>query len=40
MIYNPMQNIWNNLEKSSKNEHNKKGYISTLACFFTATAKV
>ena len=40
MIYNPMQNIWNKLEKYSKTGQDKKRLISTFACFLTATAKV
>ena len=38
--YNPMQNVWNKLEKSSKTGQDKKSLISTSACFLTATAKV
>ena len=38
--YNPMQNIWNKLEKSSKTGQDKKSLISTFACFLTATAIV
>ena len=38
--YNPMQNIWNKLEKSSKIGQDKKSLISTFGCFLTATAKV
>ena len=37
--YNPMQNILNKLEKSSKTGQDKKNLISTFACFLTATAK-
>ena len=37
---NPMQNIWNKLEKSSRTGQDKKSLISTFACFLTATAKV
>ena len=37
--YNPMQKIWNKLEKSSKSGQDKKSLISTFACFLTATAK-
>ena len=37
---NPMQNIWNKLEKSSKTGQDKKSLISTFACFLTATVKV
>ena len=36
----PMQNIWNKLEKSSKTGQDKKSLISTFACFLTATTKV
>ena len=39
-IYNPGQNIWNRIEKSSKTGQDKKSLISTFACFSTATAKV
>ena len=38
--YNPGQNIWNKIEKSSKTEENEKSFISTFACFLTAIAKV
>ena len=38
--YNPGQNIWNKIEKSTKTGQDKKSLISTLACFLTATAKV
>ena len=38
--YNPMQNTWNKLEKSSKTGQHKKSMISTFVCFLTATAKV
>ena len=38
--YNPGQNIWNKLEKSSKTGQDEKSLISTFACFLTATAKV
>ena len=34
------QTIWNKLEESSKTRQVKKCFISTLACFWTATAKV
>ena len=39
-IYNPGQNIWNRIEKSSKTGQDKKSLISTFACFSTAAAKV
>ena len=39
-VYNPGQNIWNKIEKSSKTGQDKKSLISTFACFLTATAKV
>ena len=38
--YNPMQSIWNRLEKSSKTGQGKKSLISTFACFLAAIAKV
>ena len=38
--YNPGQNIWNKLEKSSKTGQDEKSLISTFVCFLTATAKV
>ena len=38
--YNPGQNIWNKIEKSSKTGQDKKSLISTFAYFSTATAKV
>ena len=34
MFYNPGQNIWNKIEKSSKTGQDKKSLISTFACFF------
>ena len=40
MACNPMQNIWNKLEKFSKTGQDKKSFISTFACFLTATAIV
>ena len=39
-ICNPMQNIWNKIEKSSKTGQDKKSLISTFVCFLTATTKV
>ena len=38
--YNPGQNIWKKIEKSSKTGQDKKSLISAFACFFTAIAKV
>ena len=38
--YDPGQNIWNKIEKSSKTGHDKKSLISTFASFLTAIAKV
>ena len=38
--YNPGQNIWSRIEKSSKTGQDKKSLISTFACFLTATTKV
>ena len=38
--YNPGQNIWNKIEKSSKTRQEKKGLISTFARFCTAITKV
>ena len=38
-IYNPGQNIWKKIEKSSKTGQDKKSLISTFASFLTATAK-
>ena len=32
--YNPGQNIWNKIDKSSKTGHGKKSLISTFAGFF------
>ena len=37
---NPGQNIWNEIEKSSKTGQDKKSLITTFACFLTAIAKV
>ena len=39
-FYNPGQNIWNKIGKSSKTERDKKGVLSTFACFLTTIAKV
>ena len=39
-IYNPGQDIWNKIEKSSKTGQDKKSLISNFACFLTAIAKV
>ena len=38
--YNPGQNIWSKIEKSSKTGQIKKSLISTFACFLTAIVKV
>ena len=38
--WNPGQNIWNKIEKSSKTEQVKKSLISPFACFLTAITKV
>ena len=38
-VYNPSQNIWNRIGKSSKSGRDKKSLISTFACFLTATDK-
>ena len=40
VTYNPGQNIWNKIEKSSKTGQEKKSLISNFACFLTATAQV
>ena len=37
---NPGQSIWNKIEKSSKTGQDKKGLMSTFACFLTAAAKI
>ena len=39
-IDNPGQGTWSRIEKSSKTGQEKKGLISTFACFLTAIAKV
>ena len=39
-IDNPGQGIWSRIEKSSKTGQEKRGLISTFACFLTAIAKV
>ena len=39
-IYNPGQNTWNKIEKSSKTGKERKILISAFACFLTAIAKV
>ena len=36
----PAQNIWNNIEKSSKTGQDKKSLVFFFACFLTAIAKV
>ena len=38
VIYNPGQNIWNKIEKSSKTGQIKKSLISKFACFLTIFA--
>ena len=38
--YNPGQNIWHKIEKSSKTGQEKKSLTSNFACFLTAIAKV
>ena len=40
LYYNPGQNTWNKIEKSSKTGQDRKSLISAFACFLTATAKV
>ena len=40
LLYNPGQNMWNKIEKSSKTGQVKKSLISTFACFLSAIAKV
>ena len=40
LTYNPAQNIWNKIEKSSKTGQGKKILIPTFPCSLTATAKV
>ena len=40
ICYNLAQNNWNKIEKSSKTGQEKKGLISSFACFLTAIAKV
>ena len=39
-IYNPGENVWGGIEKSSKTGQDKKSFISPFACSLTATAKV
>ena len=38
--FNPVKNIWNKIDKSSKTGQEKKILITTLNCFPTAIAKV
>ena len=38
--YNPGQNIWNKIEKSSKIGQNKKRLTSTFQCFLTVITKI
>ena len=40
LVYNPGQNIWNKLEKSSKTGQEKESLISTFVYFLAAFAKV
>ena len=40
VIYNPEQNIWNKMEKSTTTEQDNKSLIFTYTCFLTAIAKV
>ena len=40
ITYNPGQNIWSKIEKSSKTGQDKKRLVSTFARFLTAIAKV
>ena len=40
LIYNPIQNLWDKLGKSSKTGQDKKNLRSTFARFLTATARV
>ena len=39
-VYNPGQNIWNKIEKSSKTGQKKKILMTTVACFLTVIAKL
>ena len=39
-FYDPGQNIWHKIEKSSKTGGDKKSLISTFACFFIVIAKL
>ena len=39
-IYNPGQNIWHKIEKSSKTGQEKKSLTSNFACLLTTIAKV
>ena len=38
--YNPGQNFWSKIEKSSKSGQGKKILISTFACFLAAIVRV
>ena len=38
--YNPGQNVWNKVKKSSKVQKDYKNLISNFACFLTAIVKV
>ena len=43
ICYNPGENIWSKVKKSSKigyGKKNKKSLISTFACFLTAIARI
>ena len=38
--YNPLQNLWHKVKKSSKLEQDFKNLLHNFACFFTAIVKV
>ena len=40
ILYNPGQNIWDKMEKSSKSKQSKKDLMPISARFLTAIAKV
>ena len=40
ILYNPGQNIWHKVEKSSKAGQDFRSLLSNFACFLTAIVKV
>ena len=40
IFYNPGQNIWNKIEKSSETGQEKKSLLCVFGCFLTVIAEV